>query len=85
MFHVEQQWLDAIDRNYDAFMRQIANLLPDHEGRYALLHDGQLIAIHDSPGTAEQEGARRFPGQPYSIQPVVIDPVDMGYWSLAAH
>jgi murein L,D-transpeptidase YafK len=75
----------AIDRNYTWFLTQLSALLPAHEGRYALIHNQSLIALFDTPGDAQREGERQFPGGFYSIQPVEQEVVDMGYFSYARH
>jgi len=74
---------DVIERDYAWFLGQLSALLPEHRGSYALIHNCRLIGIFGSPGEAEQEGERRFPKAPYSIQPIEDQPVDMGYFSHA--
>ncbi len=77
------RWNDAIDRNYDAFQRQLQPLLRDHHGQYALIYDGRIEGFFASPGLAENEGQCRFGDAPFSIQPVIVEPVEMGYFSYA--
>lgn len=74
---------DAIERNYAWFQGRLAGLLEEHRGKYALIHDEQLIALFRSPGEAEREGVRLFPGEIFSIQPVEDEPADLGYFSRA--
>jgi hypothetical protein len=74
---------DAIERNYSWFLGALSGLLPEHKGEYALIHDQQLIGLFRSPGEAEREGEKRFPGATYSIQPVEDQPIDLGYFSYA--
>jgi len=76
---------DAIERNYSRFLSMLSELLPRHRGKYALLYDQELIGLFASPGDAEQEGERRFPGAVYSIQPVEDQPIDLGYFSHALY
>ena len=74
---------DAIEQNYSWFQRVLSGLLPAHRGEYALIHNQKLIGLFASPGTAEREGERLFPGGIYSIQPVEDQPIDLGYFSHA--
>jgi hypothetical protein len=74
---------DMIERNYAWFLGQLSTLLPEHRGKYALIHDSRLIGIFANPGDAEREGERKFPNAPYSIQPIEDQAVDMGYFSQA--
>ena len=77
-------WKRALDLNYERFTARLSDYLVDHAGEYALLHDGDLLGFYPSPGQAEQEGKARFGDMPFSIQPVIEMPVDMGYFSYAA-
>lgn len=70
-----------VDVNYDAFMRVLATLLPDHRDRYALMRDGAVVEIFDKPGDANVDGLRRYPDEIFSIQEVTDEPIDLGFWS----
>ena len=72
-----------IQRNYAAFQDMLAFLLPDNDGRYALLHDEQLAGVFDSPGEAATTGFAKFGRAPYSIQIITDEPVDLGFMSNA--
>lgn len=74
-----------IERNYGAFLGLLANLLPEHNGRYALMHDRVLEGIFNSPGEADREGFAKFGKSQYSIQFVTDEPVDMGFMTNAVH
>ena len=74
---------EAIERNYSWFLTQLKALLPDHAGRYALIHQQRLVDLFETAWEAEREGERHFPGGIYSIQPVEQSVVDMGYFSYA--
>ncbi len=72
-----------IDRNYDAFRRGLATYLRDHSGEYALMKDGKVIDFFKKVEAAAERAAERFGGTPYSIQQVVEDPIDLGFFSHA--
>jgi hypothetical protein len=74
-----------IERNYGAFLDMLADLLPTDHGRYALMHDMRLEGVFDSPGEAERAGFAKFGRNPYSIQFVTDEPVDMGFMSNAMY
>jgi hypothetical protein len=70
-----------IDINYDAFRRIVGGLMAKHAGETALLHDGQLIGIYTRTGDAYAEGKRRFVDGLFSLQPVEVQPIDLGFYS----
>jgi hypothetical protein len=73
-----------VDRNYDVFMRQLANLLPEHRDQYALMRDGEIIGFFDKPGDANREGVAQFADGIFSIQEVTDEPIDLGFFSHVA-
>ena len=72
-----------IDANYDYFQRQLARLLPVHEGQYALLKSGKIEGLFDRPGDAYRDGLSRFADGLFSIQEVTDEPLQLGFFSLA--
>jgi len=74
----------AIEENYRWFITQLADLMKTDAGRYALIHERRLLGTFETPGAAEREGERLHPGAPFSIQPIELGPVDMGYYSYAS-
>ena len=49
---VTSQKRSALEENYRAFVRLLPELLPDHEGQYALMRDGQVVQYFTSPRRA---------------------------------
>ena len=75
-----------VDQNYDAFVRALAKILPNHRGQFALMRQGKIIDFFDRPGAANVAGSERFKDGVYSIQEVTDEPIDLGFWSnVAAH
>ena len=72
-----------VDRNYDVFERLLSGLLPEHRDEYALMRDGEIIALFKSVGAANREGMARYPDQIFSIQEVTDEPIDLGFWTHA--
>lgn len=73
-----------VDRNYDAFMRMLSDILDEHRDQFALMRDGKIIAFFDKPGDANRAGVDRFKDRVFSIQEVTDEPIDLGFWSHVA-
>lgn len=69
------------DFNYDAFVAELPNLLRDHEGSYALLHNGKVIDFFSTSLEATLEGSRRFGSDDFSVQEVTAEPEHLGFYS----
>ena len=80
---VERQ-KQEVDHNYDAFVRILSTILPEHRDQYALMRDGEIVEFFDKPGLANRAGGERFPDDIFSIQEVTDEPIDLGFWSHVA-
>lgn len=72
-----------IERNYAAFKDMLPDLIREHQGQYALLHNQELEGVYPSAGDADRAGYRKFADAPYSIQLVSDEPIDLGFYSYA--
>lgn len=72
-----------IERNFEAFQVQVPSLLPDKEGKFALMHSQTIEGFFDSLLEAIVTGHRRFTDGMFSIQQVTALPADLGYFSHA--
>ena len=72
---------DQIDRNYDAFQRTLATILPKHRDQHALMRDREIVGYFNSAGDAYRAGLARFPDRIFSIQEVTDEPIDLGFFS----
>jgi len=72
-----------VDRNYDAFSRQLATYLAQHRDDYALMRGGEVIGFFKTVREALTEAGRRFPDGIYSLQEVTDEPIDLGIFSHA--
>ena len=70
-------------QNYEAFMQQLPQLMFTQRGKFALMHDGQLIECFDTARDAYIAGQQLFPTTPFSVQEVTETPVDLGFFSHA--
>lgn len=72
-----------IDTNYDWFRRHIADFIAREHGRVAVLRKADIIGFFDSVSEADLRAREAFPDGIYSLQPVVQEPVDLGFFSHA--
>ena len=74
---------EEVRKNYEAFMRQLPELLAAHKGKFALMHSGVIVEYFDTPGDAHRAGQKLFTDGLFSIQEVTDSPVDLGFFSHA--
>ncbi|MBX3560814.1 MAG: hypothetical protein KF780_03275 [Sphingomonas sp.] len=74
-----------VDRNYDAFMRMLGAILPEHRDQLALMRDGRIVGYYDTPRQALCAASELFPDEIFSIQEVTDEPIDLGFWSHVGH
>ena len=74
---------DEIDRNLERFLKVLPELVSEHEGQYALLRHGVILAFFDSALDAQIAGNQRFDDQIFSIQCVKETAEELGYFSYA--
>jgi len=70
-----------VDLNYDAFVRMLGSILPEHQDQLALMRDGQIVGYFQSPREALMAAHERFPDGIFSVQEVTDEPIDLGFWS----
>ena len=75
---------EEVDLNYEAFKALLPSLLESDQDRFALMHDGAVIACFDTSRDATQTGKQLFEGQCFSVQKVTSQAVDLGYFSHAS-
>ena len=72
---------EAVDRNYEAFCTLLPELLETHQGRFALLHHGEIVNFFDTLQKAVQHGETSFTDGLYSVQEVMDATTDLGWFS----
>ena len=81
--------MDERDReigcNYDWFQRHIGEFLPDHRGEYALLRKCEVVGFCAKVGQALDTAIAAFGSQPFSIQEVTDESIDLGFFSHVAY
>jgi len=73
--------VDQVDRNYEAFLARLPDLLREYEGRFALLHDAKVVAFYSSSLEATLEGLKQYKPGDYSVQEVTSVPDHLGFYS----
>lgn len=70
-----------VDRSCDFFQRHVGEWLGQHAGEYALIKGQTLVAFHRKVAEALADSRRRYGQEPFSIQEVTVEPLDLGVWS----
>lgn len=66
-----QRRREEVHANYEAFVNHHVNsLLQHHEGDWALLHNGKLIAVYGTLDEAHEDGMIKYPDRQFSIQEI---------------
>jgi hypothetical protein len=75
---------EQVEQNYEAFVLQLPALLQSHPGKFALMRDGRIVEFFDTARDAYFAGLKLYQeeGQ-FSVQEVVGNPVDLGFYSHA--
>jgi hypothetical protein len=83
MSHTPLSKLAAIDSNLDSFLRLLPGLMAEHEGEYALLRYGQVVAFFPEAIDAQIAGNQRYPDGVFSFQRVTEVPEELGAFTYA--
>ena len=76
---------EAVDRNFDAFLKKLPELIRTHGGKFALLRDGEVVEFFDTARDAMIFGQKTYSDGLFSVQEVTDRIVDLGYFSHAVH
>ena len=71
----------AINGNYDFFRRTLSSYLPAHARQYALIRNRRIVGFFDEVAQAGAAAREAFPDGLFSIQQVMEEPVDFGFFS----
>ena len=73
-----------MDKNYEAFLALLPELLPTHAGKLALMHDGRLVDFFDSFPDAMRFGESKYGSiENFSVQEVTNRVASLGAYSYA--
>jgi hypothetical protein len=74
---------EEIETNFEAFESLLGSLLPSQQGRFAILHEANLVETFDSLKDAIAAAHVKFLDGVFSIQEVTREPLDLGFYSHA--
>lgn len=74
-----------VDKNYEVFQRLLPTIIAEHEDKYALMKDGEVIGYYSTLEDAYTTAEKFLADQPFSVQKVTDMPVDLGFFSHAVH
>jgi hypothetical protein len=74
-----------VDRNFEAFTKRLPELLQSHPGKFAVLHDGEVIDFFDTLGDAVKFGHAQFGEANFSVQEITRQGVNLGFHSYALY
>ena len=72
-----------VDRNFAAFAAKLPELLEESSGKHALMRHGEIIAFFDTANDAVVAGTTMYEDGLFSVQEVVGEPADLGFFSHA--
>ena len=72
---------EQVELNFKAFSEKLPELIKDHEDKYALMRNAEIIQICDSLEDAHMSGWERFEDELFSIQKITDAQVDLGFFS----
>jgi hypothetical protein len=84
MFPTRAEQQREVDRNHEVFMTLVEDLRQDNDGRFALMRDQRIVGIFDTLRDAAVAGESMFGDGRFSIEQIVAEPVDLGFYSHAA-
>ena len=73
---------EQIQRNYEVFQAQLPQLVVTYRGKFALMHDSEIVEFFDTARDAYVAGQKLFPDGLFSVQEVVETPVDLGFFRM---
>lgn len=72
-----------VKANFDAFQKQLPELLKTHPGKFAVIRHGEVVEFFDTLGDAARFGGRMFEDDMYSVQEVTDRRIELGFFSVA--
>ena len=70
-----------VDRNYEAFRKLDDDFYRNHYGMYALMKNEEVVQLFSSWQDARKAAKLLYNDEPFSIQKVDKEAVDLGFYS----
>lgn len=74
-----------VDKNYEAFLALLPELLVSHPGKFVVMQNGKPIDFFDSLADAVKYGHSKFGDMNFSVQEVTSKNINLGFYSYALH
>ena len=74
---------EEIDKNYEAFVTMLPNIIGEHRNKYALMKNGDAVGFYSTLEDAYTTANAFFENELYSVQKVTEIPIDLGFFSHA--
>jgi hypothetical protein len=79
-----QESRSEVDRNYAAFKALLPDLIATHPGKFAVMHNGEVVEFFDTLSDAVRCGSTQFGGSgKFSVQEVTSTPANLGFYAYA--
>lgn len=73
------------DINFEAFQKQLPELMKEHAGQFAVMRDAKVVEFFDSLSDAVKFGHAQFGDANFSVQEVTSQNINLGFYSYALH
>ncbi len=80
---MENQRKKELEENYKAFEKLMPTFAPQDNGKFVLMRHGQKVNIFDSAKDAIIFAKAQFEDGMYSVQQIIVEAIDLGYFSHA--
>lgn len=74
-----------VDLNFQVFRKLLPEMLQTHAGKFAVMHDGNIIDYFDTFADAARFGADKYGAGKFSVQEVTSREISLGCHSYALH
>jgi hypothetical protein len=74
---------EEVDRNYEAFVKMLPQILPVHRDRFALMKNGEILGYFSTMEDAREAAGMVIKDRLFSIQQVTDAPLGMGFYTNA--
>ena len=73
--------MNQIQLNREAYQKLKNKLEAEHPGRYALMHDGEMIEIYNDSGDAYSIGCDKYGLGSFTIEEIGERPISLGIFT----
>ncbi len=76
-----QDRIAEIDRNYEAFLEILPELMESNPGRFAVMSGKRLVDVYDTSQAAFIAGTADCGEGRFSVQEITAEPLSLGWFS----